>query len=607
MAEKEYTVVAPDGKEITLIGPVGASQDEIIAQAQRLYNPQNAPKASVEVSAPSQPVLEEYPQWNSTSGGAATGRPRMINRTNVQTQPRPLESFTAGTIKGGIVDPILGTAQFVTGGNLGTSDLAQQVGQEFAPYQQTNPVAFGGGQITGALAPSGLIYKGVQKGIGMLPSFERLAPTFGSLATNFPKSYQAGRAAIGGATTAPIIGATTPIETGETGQQFYEQKAERLPMDVALGAGGGALGERFASMLRPRIKPEVQQLVDKGVNLTPAQITGGFLKSFEDRMTSVPIIGDVINYARAKGIEEFNKAAYKQVLEPIGAKVPDVTGREGVRQVKKAITNAYDEVLPKITFVRDPELNTKLINVGTQVDGLTPDNATKVINTVDKILNDHTVNGKIEGKTFKIVEEKLGKLAKEFSSSGNTDERLMGQAYEKSIREIRDSLARNNPEYAEKLSNINTAFSRYARVRAAGSMANTTDLFSPAQLASAVRRLDVSSGKDKYATGTAIMQDLADAAEKVLPNKYPESGTAGRLLTPFAIGGAGGAAASGILNPYVATALGVGTLPYFARGTTTSLMARRPEWAQQLADTIRSGSPFLGGASAKIQNTENQK
>ena len=39
MAEKEYTVVAPDGKEITLIGPVGASQEEIIAQAQKLYKP----------------------------------------------------------------------------------------------------------------------------------------------------------------------------------------------------------------------------------------------------------------------------------------------------------------------------------------------------------------------------------------------------------------------------------------------------------------------------------------------------------------------------------------------------------------------------------------
>lgn len=39
MAEREYTVVAPDGKEITLIGPVGASQKDVIAQAQRLYNP----------------------------------------------------------------------------------------------------------------------------------------------------------------------------------------------------------------------------------------------------------------------------------------------------------------------------------------------------------------------------------------------------------------------------------------------------------------------------------------------------------------------------------------------------------------------------------------
>lgn len=46
MAEKEYTVVAPDGKEITLVGPVGASQAEIIAQAQRLYKPeQTAPVA----------------------------------------------------------------------------------------------------------------------------------------------------------------------------------------------------------------------------------------------------------------------------------------------------------------------------------------------------------------------------------------------------------------------------------------------------------------------------------------------------------------------------------------------------------------------------------
>jgi hypothetical protein len=36
----EYIVTAPDGKEITLEGPTGASQADIIAQAQKLYKPQ---------------------------------------------------------------------------------------------------------------------------------------------------------------------------------------------------------------------------------------------------------------------------------------------------------------------------------------------------------------------------------------------------------------------------------------------------------------------------------------------------------------------------------------------------------------------------------------
>lgn len=42
----EYIVVAPDGKEITLEGPVGASQADIIAQAQKLYKPQAAPQTA---------------------------------------------------------------------------------------------------------------------------------------------------------------------------------------------------------------------------------------------------------------------------------------------------------------------------------------------------------------------------------------------------------------------------------------------------------------------------------------------------------------------------------------------------------------------------------
>ena len=40
----QYTVQAPDGNTITLEGPDGASQADVIAQAQKL----NQPKGSVE-------------------------------------------------------------------------------------------------------------------------------------------------------------------------------------------------------------------------------------------------------------------------------------------------------------------------------------------------------------------------------------------------------------------------------------------------------------------------------------------------------------------------------------------------------------------------------
>lgn len=64
----EYTVKAPDGKTITLQGPDGASQADIIAQAQALYKPQSAstpkpaprPAARTATKAQATPFLEKY-------------------------------------------------------------------------------------------------------------------------------------------------------------------------------------------------------------------------------------------------------------------------------------------------------------------------------------------------------------------------------------------------------------------------------------------------------------------------------------------------------------------------------------------------------------------
>ena len=99
MAEKEYTVVAPDGKEITLIGPVGASQEEIIAQAQKLYKPsavaaQPVPKEQGSSIMDKVKALYEVPATVATSAvapflGAGKGIIQNIKKGTNERVDRP--------------------------------------------------------------------------------------------------------------------------------------------------------------------------------------------------------------------------------------------------------------------------------------------------------------------------------------------------------------------------------------------------------------------------------------------------------------------------------------------------------------------------------------
>jgi len=158
------------------------------------------------------PVVEENPAFASTGGGAAMGRPRMMNRTNVQETPRPLESFMAGATRSAI-DPLMAGAQLVTGGRGGVSDAVQRLAQESQAYEQANPASYIGGRIGGAVLPAA----GVAKGAGMIPSFARANP------------YLQG-AAVGAAS-----GAMIPEETGLTGAPMYQQMGQNV-------ATGGAIG-----------------------------------------------------------------------------------------------------------------------------------------------------------------------------------------------------------------------------------------------------------------------------------------------------------------------------------------------------------------------------
>jgi len=214
----QYTVQAPDGKTITLEGPAGASQADVIAQAQQLYKPQ-------EIT----PTPASSGQFGETGGGAALGRPINRGQLNVQAQPRPLESAMAAFTKS-MVDVPVGAAQLATGGNLG-SQTAQKFAQEAKPYQEANPSSYLAGQVAGAVAPAA----GISKAIGAIPSFAKAAPVLQN---------------IGGSV---VQGALIPEEQGKTGVNFYAQKGAEAPVNALLGTIPSAItsgGKALASGLR---------------------------------------------------------------------------------------------------------------------------------------------------------------------------------------------------------------------------------------------------------------------------------------------------------------------------------------------------------------------
>ena len=225
---------------------------------------QQAPRFTPdEVKAPTPtayagPVIEENPTWTSTGGGAAMGRPRRLNRTNVQAEPRPLESTLAGVTKS-VIDPFVAGAQLVTGGNLGTSELAKRLDKEADVYYEANPVSYGAGRVAGAFAPAAAITKGA----GMIPSFARANPILQGTAL--------------GATS----GLITPINTGETGADLYGNVAKNVAIGTALGGAIPAVAS-VPSMLRgqgpsPQMVQSIQQARDLGYVIPPTQANPSML------------------------------------------------------------------------------------------------------------------------------------------------------------------------------------------------------------------------------------------------------------------------------------------------------------------------------------------
>jgi hypothetical protein len=468
----------------------------------------------------------------------------------------------------GVAKPLLGINQALwkmVGSNRGDypvqklNEYQQQLNQAAGPVlskMTSEPAALVGENII----PTGVATK-VMGAAAQIPSFSRM---------------MAQNAAIGGATAL-----ANPEQPGLSPDKFAERKLissmEGMAIPAALTAGGAAI----TGALSPRIAPEVRKLVEEGVALTPGQIAGGMLRRLEDRAASYPLVGGSIQEATENAVKSFDKAAFKRVLDPIGGKVPKEAGRAGMESVEQQVKATYNDLLPKLNFKATPEFNSQMAELRGMAQNLPYDLGKTFSNDIDQIIAKRmSKTGYMDGQSFKEAESELSKNAKSYLTSANASERKLGEAYKQALVNFRGALYESNPEKAIELAKTNEAFRNLSILRNAGSRAGTQDYFTPSQLAAAVKQADFSAGKNKTATGQALMQDLSDAGVSVLPSKVGNSGTAERML----------------LSSPKAWLMGAGlSLPYsdIGQAMMTKGLLNRPEAVRKLADALRGTSPYL--------------
>ena len=390
---------------------------------------------------------------------------------------------------------------------------------------------------------------------------------------------------------------TTGAALGALGTE-HPNDPGNVARDATLGAVGGKLGDMGVTaaknVISPVLKPAINKLVQSGVSLTPGQLAGGFAKTVEDKLSSLPLVGDMINSARARGVASFNRAAINSALEPVGEELsPGLVGRDAIAEAQQKLSNAYSNALTGSTLHVDQGLINDLVNeVRPRMLDLTPDRQDQLRSILMNRLGSRVQNNTISDVDLNRVDSELGSLARNYSSSGDGDQRGLGDAISATQDALRDMIERQNPATAAKLSAARQGYAMLTRVeRAAASAGNDNGVFTPQQLSAAVRAGDSSVRKRAYAAGNALMQDLSDAGREVLPNKVPNSGTTDRFLTNLLFAGAGleGANMAHVAPQFLAGSV-LAAAPYTRVGNKLiqTAMTERPSFAPQIAKQLES-------------------
>lgn len=305
MADKEYIVVAPDGKEITLIGPEGASKEQLIAQAQRLYQPSKATVTINPFEASMKEAVQNVPESKRIMGAALGGLGgETIKNVGALTE---------------LVSPQYGKP-------------ITQFGQAMTnASSEANPLTGTIGQIASYVAPTNAVSK--------------LLPTVKALMPNMAK-----QAAVGGT----VAAGTTPGS--------FEERLPEIALNAAMGGTLPVVGAGINKLYQGG-KSMIEPLYEQGKNAIIAralrEFSGGDVnKAIANLTASKPIVeGSVPTVGQAANVPSL--AAAERAL--IGS-TPEATNMLANRQTQNALarTNVLENIASPSRVEKYTDLRAKL-------------------------------------------------------------------------------------------------------------------------------------------------------------------------------------------------------------------------------------------------------
>jgi hypothetical protein len=396
-----------------------------------------------------------------------------------------------------------------------------------------------------------------------------------------------GAGALGGA----AIGSLSPVSEGEFGKEKAKQAALGAVSGMVMPAVTGA-ASRIVSP-KASANPNIDLLKSEGVTPTVGQTLGGWANRAEQKLMSVPLLGDMIHGARGRANASFERAAFNRALKPIGGRLPEgMAGRDAIAYTEQVLGKNYDDILNRIGAIQvDKQFNANVGNLRSMVNKMNAPKAEKraFFAALDKI-NESSKGGVITSDAYKNLESVLGKNASTLKAAQDVFKNDIGDAVKQLQAELRGLLQRKAGSESMNLANANKAWANFKRVqRAASSLGAEEGSFSPAQFQNAVKALDKSKDKGAFSRGDALLQDLGDAGKAVLGGSVPNSGTVDRLLL------GGGALGSALINPGIPAGVAASSLLYTqpAQKALVGAVSSRPEFAKPVANAIDKSWPYL--------------